>query len=146
MDSQPLFLFVLQFPQVQVDEEDLNNLGMYSVHFSTKGYVRISYKGKLEYLHRVIMGLPAGLVDHKDRDKLNCKRGNLRIVSPEESSDNISSHFDSSSSSLGVYWVKERSKWCAQIMVKGQRKHLGYFETETKARDSYEFNRKIYRG
>lgn len=146
MASSALFLFVLQHPEVQIDEEDLNNLGMYQVHFSTKGYVRISYKGKLEYLHRVIMGLPTGIVDHKDRNKLNCRRLNLRVVTPAESSDNISSHHDSSSNFLGVYWVKERSKWCAQIMVRGVRKHLGYFVSEERAKASYEFNRKLFRG
>ena len=39
---------------------------------------------------------------------------------------------------IGVYWKKDRSKWCSQITINGRIKHLGYFETEIEASNAYQ--------
>lgn len=33
----------------------------------------------------------------------------------------------------GVTWAKDKEKWCAQIVFKGKRYHLGYYEKKEKA-------------
>lgn len=47
--------------------------------------VRDGKKVKTILMHRFIMNCPAGKeVDHKDTDRLNCRRSNLEIVTRQE--------------------------------------------------------------
>jgi hypothetical protein len=38
---------------------------------------------------------------------------------------------------LGVYWVKKRNKWSAQIQLDGEIRYLGYFDDEGLAHQAY---------
>ena len=47
--------------------------------------IRIGRKRKLIYLHREIAGTPVGMeTHHKNRFKLDCRKENLDIVTPED--------------------------------------------------------------
>lgn len=37
----------------------------------------------------------------------------------------------------GVSWNKNTNKWMSQIIIKGKKKHLGYFKTEIEAHQAY---------
>lgn len=72
---------------VEVDDEDFDLLSAYSWHTfkSTRGpyYVKVRQGSKSLYLHRLIMKahLTDGLeIDHIDRNGLNNRRSNLRVV------------------------------------------------------------------
>lgn len=88
------------------------------------------------YLHRELLGLvPAdGLFgDHIDRDRLNCRRSNLRVLRLGENQQNTSAQRGTSSVYRGVSWIAQSGKWRAAIRVKSKTYTLGLFENESDA-------------
>lgn len=88
------------------------------------------------FLHREILGLGrwAGLEgDHIDRDTMNCRRDNLRIVTKAQNLQNQSSARGATSAYRGVSWNRNARKWQAHIKANGRMRHLGYFANELEA-------------
>ena len=81
-------------------------------------------------LHRFIgerMGLElTALVDHENRNGLDCRRGNLRDATPANNMHNRVGNRSSALRIKGVYRV--RNKYQAQIMANGKKYFLGTFE------------------
>ena len=104
----------------------------YRFCLDSKGYVL--YSGTKDglirkYLHRIIMGDPEGqFIDHINRDPLDNRRDNLRIVSIQENNMNQGINKNNKSGITGVCWNKNANKWQAKIMYKYKKIHLGYFE------------------
>ena len=108
-----------------------------------EGYARrnvwIQQRVRHIYLHRELLGLKRGnrlKGDHIDRDKLNCRRSNLRIVPHVGNMQNVPSHAGSSSSFRGVHWDKAHQKWQAQINTNGKSTYIGLFENEADAAEA----------
>lgn len=86
-------------------------------------------------LHRFLL-LDTGVdpirnhVDHIDGDTRNNSRSNLRWVTPQENQWNRVR-------ARGYTWRNDKKKWMAQLVVNGQRLHLGYHSTEESAREAY---------
>lgn len=99
------------------------------------GYLKATIDKKQYYVHRLIWMYHYGyidsdvLLDHKDRDKLNNDINNLRIVTKQENGFNTDAK--------GYYFHKEKRKYKAQIMLSGKQIHIGYYDTEGKARRAY---------
>jgi hypothetical protein len=90
--------------------------------------------GKAVYLHRILMGNPP-LVDHKDGDSLNNRRGNLRVSNKSKNGLNrVRPHKARTSGVRGVKVFPGRQKpYRAEIFAQGKVLRLGYFETEREA-------------
>ncbi len=93
--------------------------------------------------HRVIWAMvydewPEAMIDHIDGDRANNRLANLRLASNSENQMNTKSADGSSSKFLGVRWYGLRSKWRAEICIKGRKKHLGYFVSEVDAAKAYD--------
>lgn len=87
-------------------------------------------------LHRELLGLTHGdgmEGDHIDRDKLNCRRSNLRALPEGANSQNLPSHRDSTSKHRGVCWDKRTGKWFARVRIDGKVRSVGRFATEEEA-------------
>jgi hypothetical protein len=117
----------------------------YSFKMTKYGYVQYSsvkdgLNGK--YLHRVIMDCPEGMfIDHKDHNKLNNCRSNLRIVTQQQNNMNNAKQKNNKSGVLGVHWYKASEKWRARIKINNKEIHLGSFdnlEDASKARKEAE--------
>jgi hypothetical protein len=80
---------------------------------------------------------PTGQVDHKDRDTLNDRWGNLRPASQSQNMANSAVRSDNRSGFKGVSFNKGRSSWHVHISVKGKRIFLGRFETAEKGHAAY---------
>lgn len=85
-------------------------------------------------LHTAVIGLPpAGQhIDHISGDGLDCRRANLRFVTPTENARNrypAARRDNGTSPYLGVNWVPRNRKFVARICVSGRSQHLGYFDT-----------------
>lgn len=126
-----------------VDDEE-SHLAKYLWRWHGAGYAsRSEPSGGTVLLHREIMGLTAGdglEVDHRNRDKLDCRRSNLRIVTHAENQQNFPPGGNvtwrcqpTSSSVRGVSWDGRRGKWKATVTVGGKTHHLGRFDTEEEA-------------
>lgn len=66
------------------DKEDQNIVDCFK-WFMLEGYAVTKINGKLVSFHRLVMGLPSGQIDHINRDRLDNRKCNLRVVT---SSDN----------------------------------------------------------
>ena len=109
------------------DADLVESYGRWSADKRSNGFYA-RYSPDRIYLHRLIMGFPDGLVDHQDGDTLNCRRSNLRIVTPSQSVMNTRIRSDNKSGHRGVIWDKARGKWRAEIKVHPRRIHLGRFD------------------
>lgn len=100
----------------------------------TKQYVMITdADSKQWYLHRLVMGNPAGKqVDHLG-DSLDNRRSNLCVCSNAENHQNLTPHCDSSSGVRGVYWIANTQLWGARVTIAGKHNNLGSFDTVAEA-------------
>lgn len=75
-------------------------------------------------LHRYIIGedkIEAGkVVDHINRNTLDNRKSNLRIVTVFENNQNIGMNSRNTSGVKGVFYDKRRSKWVANIYRNGK--------------------------
>lgn len=95
-------------------------------------------KVKNIWIHREIMGFPSGKdVDHKNHNRLDNRRENLRVCTRSQNRQNTGSKRSSSSKYLGVSWRKAHKRWIAQIRVDGKDIFLGNFEDEKEAAKAY---------
>jgi hypothetical protein len=92
------------------------------------------------YLHREILGLGIGdprIGDHINRDPLDNRRSNLRILLRHQHNHNMGGHRDSRDSKhRGVCYRPDRGKWRAYGSLARQWHHLGYFDTEEEAAEA----------
>lgn len=78
--------------------------------------------------HRLLLSPAQGFyVDHINRDKLDNRRENLRIVRPAVNVRNCKTHANNTSGHRGVSWTGK--SWFAYIGVSNTRKRLGHFKT-----------------
>jgi hypothetical protein len=114
---------------------------------SARKYAATWINGTTIYLHQIVvkrMGLklrPGEMIDHKDRDGLNCQDDNLRVASHQMNQAN-SSKRGGTSKFRGVSYYKKSGKWRARSRIgdgKGEGKltHLGYFDSEIEAAKAY---------
>ncbi len=130
-----------------VDDADFDWLMQWKWHFHNNGYaVRNQHicmvdgqqKKKPILMHRLIAGTPPGMsTDHRDGDKLNNQRFNLRVATKSQNGMNRGSQNGSSSKFKGVFWFARTKKWRSAIVKKGKSKHLGYFSCENEAAKAY---------
>lgn len=127
-----------------VDKDDYPRIGAHTwrLHGRPSGtqYAfrngKIAGRGITTYMHRELLGLLHGdrrQVDHLNRDGLDNRRENLRVVTQAENGQNRSSHRGSSSRYRGVYWDSLRGKWRAKSRLNGAVVHIGYFTDEVAA-------------
>lgn len=127
-----------------VDPEDFAPLNdfVWTLQNGLSGYVRRGGKRSREkanvYMHREIMGLPPfaedpRVVDHINRDKLDNRRANLRVVTQAQNSQNHPGHPGGTSKHRGVHFDRRRQKWVARAVVARRAHVLGEFATEDEA-------------
>lgn len=140
----PLLFLVMHNPEIKIDEDDLLKFGMAVAFITEKGYIRVSLKGKYEYLHRAILEFPSEQVDHINRCKLDVRKENLRLVTAKENSDNQDLHRDNLAGKQGVVYVRDRDKYAAHVCVRGKRIFLGYYSTKEEAHARYLKGKELY--
>lgn len=90
------------------------------------------------YLHRVILDPPEGsFADHIDGNTLDNRRANLRPATPLQNSANSKTSSTNTSGLKGAFWNKGRGCWQAYIMLAGDRKYIGRFESAQEAHEAY---------
>lgn len=115
----------------KIEDADYESLSLYNWFLGKNGYayrsgkMKNSVRGKAVYLHREIMGFPDGAVDHINRDKLDCRRSNLRCASKSQNALNAGVPSDNTSGHRGIDFDTSRRKWCARIKISGRQYNLG---------------------
>jgi hypothetical protein len=126
-----------------IDAADANWANQWRWSLNGNGYARrgISVNGHQRkiYLHCALMGVEYGdgrQVDHLDRNRLNCRRKNLRVESGPANSQNVSPRQNTSSKYRGVSWYSPTGKWRAYVGMGGRFISLGHFATEIEAHEA----------
>ncbi len=76
---------------VKIDPETLERLAGRKITFSGNGYCQVTIDGRTQSLHRWLLGLEVGdprIADHVNRDQLDNRLSNLRVVTPTGSNMN----------------------------------------------------------
>lgn len=126
-----------------IDDEDYNKISIYSWSINKKnGHVK-AYIGNntWSYLSRIIMNVtdPVIQVDHKNFDKLDNRKQNLRICTNAENSRNNKKRQKGKYTSKykGVSWEPRVKKWRSTITFNYKQKHIGTFNSEIEAAQAY---------
>lgn len=132
---------------VIVDDIDYEWLNNYKWHYCRDGYAYLSLYDKRTKLskhvslHRFILNAPKEKeVDHINRNKLDNRRLNLRIVTSQQNNWNLNLPKHNTSGYMGVSIFvgnKINKKWRARIKKNGKEISLGYFYTKEDAYKAY---------
>jgi hypothetical protein len=106
-----------------------------------KGYVpmhlRERWGVKMLNMHRLILNTDAVTeIDHKDRNGLNCRRGNLRPCTRSQNGANRIFPKGKKAPYRGVFQYGKR--WRAALQVQRKLIHLGMFDTPEMAANAYD--------
>jgi len=119
-----------------VDACDLHLVKDYKWHLTNHGYVASKGKHGAVYMHRLLIGIDGGHIDHVDQDKQNNRRHNLRHCT---ASQNIANSKARKSSKTGIKGVHPtRNGFAAQITKDRKTLHLGTFQDADEAKASYD--------
>ena len=126
-----------------IDDQDFDLVSLYSWRLRA-GYAVTSIRnpetGKQQTIsmHRLILGYFVGdkrQIDHKDRNRLNNLRDNLRDATAALNCQNRL--FKSKTSSYrGVYWAEDRKKWRASGRLNYKLINIGTYDSEEEAAEA----------
>lgn len=124
----------------RIDAADAGWASQWRWHLSRTGYVcrgdQHADRPRMIRLHRVLLGLVHGdgqHVDHIDRDRLNCTRANLRIVTQAANNQNVSRSLTRGGPRYrGVFWCADTNRWRVRV----GRVHVGRFDDEEEAAEA----------
>lgn len=128
-------------PGAKIDDVDLALLADRTWFVNVDGYVAGHVddgvaKHRRVLLHRLIVQqagpIPSGCVpDHINRDKLDNRRANLRVVALTVNAQNSGLSVRNKSGERGVVYVADcgRRPWRVSIQANGKRHYIGYFAT-----------------
>lgn len=118
-----------------MDDEDYEALAQFAWCLS-KGYAVRNRPGRGNghvFLHRQVMGEPSCQVDHESRDKLDCRRSNLRLARRNER-DNAQNQGARETNPTGVRGVHvHRDGFIARVRLNYKQHYLGRFATVEEA-------------
>jgi hypothetical protein len=104
--------------------------------YATRG----DHKKGMQWMHRVVMGNPLALVDHKVRTAtLDNREENLRLATYSQNGYNRTKMSNNTSGYKGAYWHRASGKYSSQITINGKLLHLGLFKTAVEAAAVYNF-------
>lgn len=128
-----------------VSREDIARVSQWIWNRNGRGYAaRLQWNSatkseRVIYLHRFILNAAPGTeYDHANRDKLDCRRCNLRLATHAQNNMNVGKrHKNTTSKFKGVHWCKERQQWRSQGKAGSKRMWIGSFENEIDAATAY---------
>lgn len=109
--------------------------------------IRVGRKNKKVYLHQFVLRRRGSLqIDHINRDTLDNRRENLRLVGKARNQHNSKIHSHNKSGFKGVWFSKRTGKWLVQIVVKKKKVHVGVFQCPIKGARAYDMAAKRFFG
>jgi hypothetical protein len=132
-----------------VDDSDYEELSKYNWQFGAYGYVtryaNVNGKGTTVRMHRQIMGSKLNmLVDHKNGNRLDNQRHNLRSASDTQNKRNIGITANNTSGFKGVSLDRKRGTFRAMIQSDSGPVFLGRYATAPEAAKAYDIAAKKF--
>lgn len=144
-----MIIYTNKSKQILIGLRDID-LAKYLWNVDSQGYAKRKVttekcKQKTIHLHRIILERKLGrklikgeMVDHKNTNTLDNRRGNLRLATPTQNNANSRKRIGCSSKYKGVCWKSRNRKWQAHIHIDGKLTHLGLFANEIEAARVYD--------
>ena len=127
----------------QVDDADYDWLNQWKWYYLSSGYaardIIVNHKKTCILMHVAIsreMGFSSP--DHKNRNRLDNRRENLRPASRAQQRQNTGLRSDNISGYKGVSWKASRKRWTADITVAGKHIYLKSCRTPEEAAKHYD--------
>lgn len=132
-----------------VDDEDLEMLAAYKWSaMLNKEWEAVSHywdweagRARRIRMHRLLTKCPTGkVVDHKNGNRLDNRRKNLRICTVAENNRNRRKPVGGTSRYKGVHWSDwlKGKPWCSAIWSEGRCINLGRYRTQKEAARAYD--------
>ena len=130
------------------DVDKVKNIKWHRSDLQRSTYYCLSNDPEWKRIYRLIMGVTDKniVVDHINHNGLDNRKSNLRICTSGQNTCNCLTSKNNKSGHKGVYWSKERKKWCAQISINNKTKGLGRYDTIEEAIEAREKAAKEYYG
>lgn len=117
-----------------VDLQDRSLVEPHRWHISNHGYAARHDGPKKVQIHQLLLIVEDGFeVDHKNRNKLDDRRSNLRPAEHFKNCFNCNLRRNKTSRFRGVFLDKRRSVWRAEIRSNGRTVFIGSFKNEEDA-------------
>lgn len=115
---------------VLFDSEDIGLVKGYRWCFNEKRNVVIcKMNGSMTPFHRLLLGFPKGLIDHKNHNPLDNRKSKLRICNGQQNSRNrMGKTKKNTSGFIGVRWHQQSKAWQSYLNIKGKFFSLGHYE------------------
>jgi hypothetical protein len=103
-------------------------------------HVKVDGKDRLWYLHRQLMDpAPGHEVIFLNGDRLDCRRGNLRVVTKREARQHhLQARSNSESGIKGISYNRRPGTWTVDIYRDGRAQRVGTFLTLQDAREAHQ--------
>jgi hypothetical protein len=123
----------------EIDDEDFDLVKKYRWLLNQQNYIVTYINGEYIKYHRMIFGLIKGdgkAVDHKDRNRTNNKKENLRLCSQRENTFNSSKRKNSLQKFKGVTF--RNNSYNVSLSKDGNRYNIGKYFDEISAARAYD--------
>lgn len=125
-----------------IDAADAGLVAGKNWYRSSAGYAvtKATIEGKQAtvLMHRLICQTPKDLdTDHINGDRLDNRRGNLRIATRSQNMLNTGAYSTNRSGYKGVCWATGPQRWKAQALRNGKMISLGYYTSAEEAHAAY---------
>ena len=138
------FIYSNKLDKCEIDDIDYD-LANYR-WYMRNGYFATTINKVEKYLHKIIGErlFINNEVDHEDRNKLNCKRNNLREATRSQNQSNCNKYSTNTSGYKGVHYCNYTNKWRASITINRKCLKLGRFDNIIQAAKAYDDAAKVY--
>lgn len=121
-----------------VDDDDFSRLSKHSWCMDVGGgYPMTRYKTKAYRMHKMVLPAPKGMyTDHINRNKLDNRKSNLRVVTNSQNMLNTGLYSNNTSGHKGVTYSNRDKRWIAQAKLNYRNIILGRFKDKEDAIDA----------
>lgn len=123
-----------------IDIEVVEKIKKYKWSLAKAGYVQAHLNAGIIYIHHVVMGILPNMekyIDHRDENKLNNCKSNLRFCTNSENMRNRGKQKNNKSGYKGVYQASRGSRWVANIRINRKTIYIGTFTDLLDAAKAY---------
>lgn len=123
------------------DKDMKEKLQGYGWNKNGPGYLHARVNGEMTFAHHLVVKKPGprlGVVDHINRNPLDNRRVNLRIISQSENLVNSCRRSDNRTGYKGVAFNRERGKFIAFANKNRRRIFIGRFDTAEEVAMAYD--------